>query len=66
MRKVILGREKRFPASSSAVANKAGLPDFSSYNIPKLEKMFLKGCPGWVANPGSFDFIYFLIPSLYR
>jgi hypothetical protein len=27
---------------------------------------FLKGCPGWGANPGSFDFVYFLIPSLYR
>jgi hypothetical protein len=27
---------------------------------------FLKGCPGWGANTGSFDLIYFLIPSLYR
>jgi hypothetical protein len=25
--------------------------------------MFLKGYPGWGANPGSFDFVYFLIPS---
>jgi hypothetical protein len=24
------------------------------------------GCLGWGANPGSFDFVYFLIPSLYR
>jgi hypothetical protein len=22
---------------------------------------FLKGCPGWGANPGPLDFIYFLI-----
>jgi hypothetical protein len=29
-------------------------------------KYFFKGCPGWGANPGSFDFVYFLIPSLYR
>jgi hypothetical protein len=28
--------------------------------------VFFKGCPGWGANPGSFDFVYFLIPSLYR
>jgi hypothetical protein len=29
--------------------------------------IFLKmGCLGWGANPGSFDFVYFLIPSLYR
>jgi hypothetical protein len=27
---------------------------------------FFKGCPGWGANPGSFDFVDFLIPSLYR
>jgi hypothetical protein len=25
--------------------------------------MLFKGCPGWGENPGSFDFIYFLIPS---
>jgi hypothetical protein len=29
-------------------------------------KHFKKGCPGWGANPGSFDFAYFLILSLYR
>jgi hypothetical protein len=28
--------------------------------------VFLKGCPGWWTNTGSFDFVYFLIPSLYR
>jgi hypothetical protein len=22
--------------------------------------------PGWGVNPGSFEFVYFLIPSLYR
>jgi hypothetical protein len=27
---------------------------------------FFKGCPGWGANPRSFDFFYFLIPSLNR
>jgi hypothetical protein len=27
---------------------------------------FFKDCPGWEANLGSFDFVYFLIPSLYR
>jgi hypothetical protein len=27
---------------------------------------FFKGCPGWGANPGSFYFVYVLIPSLYR
>jgi hypothetical protein len=26
--------------------------------------LFFKGCPGWGASPGSFDFVYFLIPSL--
>jgi hypothetical protein len=25
-------------------------------------KFFSKGCPGWGANPGSFDFVH-LIPS---
>jgi hypothetical protein len=25
-----------------------------------------KGCPGWGGDPGSFNFINFLIPSLYR
>jgi hypothetical protein len=29
-------------------------------------KYFFKGGPGWGANPGSFDFVYFLIPLLYR
>jgi hypothetical protein len=28
--------------------------------------IFFKGCPGWGANPGSFAFVYFLFPSLYR
>jgi hypothetical protein len=29
--------------------------------------IFFEGCPGcWGANPGSFDFVYFLIPSLNR
>jgi hypothetical protein len=23
-----------------------------------------KGCPGWGVDSGSFDFVYFLIPSL--
>jgi hypothetical protein len=33
-----------------------------------VESMFFlkKGGPGWGANPGSFDFAYFVIPSLYR
>jgi hypothetical protein len=31
-----------------------------------LADLFLKGCPGWGANPGSFVFVYFLIPPLYR
>jgi hypothetical protein len=36
-------------------------------NIAILYRMyFFKGCPGWGANPGSFDFVYFLIPSLNR
>jgi hypothetical protein len=25
-----------------------------------------KGFPGWEATPGSFDFVYLLIQSLYR
>jgi hypothetical protein len=30
-------------------------------------KRFFKRLPGWGANPGTFfDFVYFLIPSLYR
>jgi hypothetical protein len=33
---------------------------------PEWNFIFKEGCPGWGANPGSFDFIYFLIPSLYR
>jgi hypothetical protein len=28
--------------------------------------LFLKVCPGWGAKPGSFNLVYFLIPSLYR
>jgi Cys-tRNA synthase (O-phospho-L-seryl-tRNA:Cys-tRNA synthase) len=31
-----------------------------------VNRFFIKGCPGWGANPGSFDLIYFLIPSFYR
>jgi hypothetical protein len=27
---------------------------------------FFKCCPGWGANPGSFDINYFCIPKLYR
>jgi hypothetical protein len=27
---------------------------------------FFKGCPGWGVSQGSFDLVYFLIPSLYR
>jgi hypothetical protein len=27
---------------------------------------FKKGSPGWGANPGPLDFVYFLIPSIYR
>jgi hypothetical protein len=27
---------------------------------------FLKGRPSWGANPGSYYFVYFLTPSLYR
>jgi hypothetical protein len=27
---------------------------------------FSKGYLGWGAHPGSFDFVYFLIPSRYR
>jgi hypothetical protein len=33
---------------------------------PARIKLFFKGFPGWGANPGSFDFVYFLIPSLNR
>jgi hypothetical protein len=32
----------------------------------KLKKNIYKGCPSREANPGSFDFAYFLFPSLYR
>jgi hypothetical protein len=31
-----------------------------------VEKFFFKSCRGWGANPGSFNFVYFLISSLYR
>jgi hypothetical protein len=34
--------------------------------VNSKESFFKKGCPVWGANPGSFDFVYFLIPSLYR
>jgi hypothetical protein len=34
--------------------------------ILELKKIFFKGCPGRGANPRSFDFVYFLIPLLYR
>jgi hypothetical protein len=32
----------------------------------KKDFFFKKGCPGWGANSGSFDLIYFLIPTPYR
>jgi hypothetical protein len=48
-------------------------PSFRSECGPTIEiydATFLQpehgSCPGWGANPGSFDFAYFLIPSLYR
>jgi hypothetical protein len=39
------------------------------YGIPTViggQFIFFKRLPGLGANPGSFDFVYFLIPSLYH
>jgi hypothetical protein len=35
-------------------------------NTISIYLFFKKSCPGWGADPGSFDFVYFLIPSFYR
>jgi hypothetical protein len=42
--------------------------DVTAQPVEDPSKVFFKkkGCPGWGANPGSFAFVYFLFPSLYR
>jgi hypothetical protein len=46
-------------ASALKAASKCGF-------IIKMLFFFKKGSPGCGANPGSSDFVYYLIPSLHR
>jgi hypothetical protein len=44
----------------------AELLEETKSELEGTKHVFKKGCPCWGANPRSFDFAYFLIPSLYR
>jgi hypothetical protein len=42
-------------------AEQANLEPTTHKSVESSLKFFSKGCPGWGANPGPLDLIYFLI-----
>jgi hypothetical protein len=53
------GTKRRLDGIDTLVCEAAHLGYMMSFFLKK-------GCPGRGANPGTFDLVYFLIPSLYH
>jgi hypothetical protein len=58
--------ERNWPLTKKAELGYIPGANARAFLCTSAKNIFFKGCPGWGANPGSFDFIYFFIPSLYR